>query len=286
MPRFGIGWRREIADSILRNLDEFDVIEIIIDDYLDASRKELDYLKFLNSQVPVIFHGIQLGLASSLEVETSRLKKYKKVIDYTKITDWSEHLAFVRGREVEIHHLAQPPMNASTLVGLKKNLNKAKKIIGSLPKMENPASLIFPPGSDWNEIDWIQKILEETEIDLLLDLHNLYVNSENFQFDPYEYIFKINLQRINTIHIAGGILREKKLIDTHLHNVPDKVFQFLEFIGGKENKIKNVILERDGNFPHINELIQEIKKAKEHYHKARTFTKKRGDGNIPRATLH
>lgn len=263
--RFGIGWRNEISLQILANIDRLQILEIIIDDYLDCSKSDIEKIKFLEKQIPLTFHGIRLGLASSLEVETELLKKFYRFLKHFPNATWSEHIAFVRGRGVEIHHLAMPPLNSETLKGLKRNLEKTFQIIGSYPLMENPASLLFPPNSEWTEIEWIKKILEETPVNLLLDLHNLYSNSVNFGFDAYEYIEAILPERISAIHLAGGKRVGKaheKILDTHLHSVPEEVFELLKFTLNRKQQNLDIVLERDGNYPPISELLDEIEKAR------------------------
>ncbi len=265
MIRYGLGWRKEIALSILRNLDHFQVLEVIIDDYLDCSKDEIEQLRFLESKVSLTFHGIGLGLASSREVDSKILKKFTKFLSHFQNYTWSEHIAFVRGQGIEIHHLAQPPMNPDTLKGLKRNLEIVFDSIGSYPILENPASLIYPPNSTWDEKTWMQKICEETPVKLLIDLHNLYANSVNFSFDPYSWMDSIPPERIVAIHLAGGKRigkNQEKILDTHLHPIPDEVFQFLEYTAKRFHQNVDIIIERDGKYPPISELIQELDRAK------------------------
>src|SRR5690242_17559243 len=39
--RFGLGWRPELAAGILANLDRIEVVEIVAEEYLAASRRQL-----------------------------------------------------------------------------------------------------------------------------------------------------------------------------------------------------------------------------------------------------
>src|SRR5262245_33107142 len=63
--RVGIGWRPELAAGIFAHLDRIDVVEVIVDNYFRATRRELDALRALAQQVPVQLHGVGLGLASA-----------------------------------------------------------------------------------------------------------------------------------------------------------------------------------------------------------------------------
>src|SRR5256885_10309754 len=94
--RFGLGWRPELAAGILANLDRIDLIEVIAEDYFDALRRDLKALQTLAAQVEIVLHGVSLGLASTVPVETRRLDRIARLIEATGAESWSEHLAFVR----------------------------------------------------------------------------------------------------------------------------------------------------------------------------------------------
>src|ERR1700733_11973224 len=113
--RVGLGWRGPLAASIYVNLDAIDVVEVILDDYCNAPTRELRSLRSLGQEVPLIGHGVALGLASVSPVETSRVERLARVINALEPQLWSEHLAFVRSGGYEIGHLAATPRNRSTV---------------------------------------------------------------------------------------------------------------------------------------------------------------------------
>lgn len=264
--RFGLGWRAKLALGILSNLERIDIVEVIADDYFRASHRERRALRTLGAQTPVTLHGVSLGMASSVPVETKRLEQMARLCDEVRPVSWSEHLAFVRGGGIEIGHLAAPPRSEATVDGAIANLRRAQEIVGLAPQVENVATLIDPPGSDRDEATWVSQIIHHSESDLLLDLHNLHANSINFNFDPVDYITRIPLQGISAIHLAGGkwIGRPdaRRLLDDHLHDVPDPVYQLLEEVGARAKRPLTVILERDGNFPPIDWLLGQLDRAR------------------------
>jgi uncharacterized protein len=264
--RFGIGWRPRLAAGILSNLDRIDIVEVIADDYFDAARHERRALRTLARQTPVTLHGVSLGLASAERVETRRLDQMARLVDEVRPAFWSEHLAFVRGGGIEIGHLAAPPRTEATIDGALANLALAKSIVDVAPHVENVATLIDPPLSDRDEAAWVSAIVRNSESDLLLDLHNLYANSMNFGFDARDFLTRIPLERIATIHLAGGkwIGRgdARRLLDDHLHDVPDPVYILLEDVAAHAPRPLTVILERDGKFPSIAELMTQLDRAR------------------------
>jgi len=265
--RVGLGWRPELAVGILSHLDRIDVVEVIADDLFDAPRGERRALRALSAQTAVVLHGVSLGLASSVPVETKLLEKTARLCEEANPEYWSEHLAFVRGGGVEIGHLTAPPRTDATIEGAAANLKRARDVVGSAPLVENIATLIDPPGSDYDEIDWIDRIIDSSPSDLLLDLHNLHANATNFGYDETEFLKRLPAERIVAVHLAGGkwveALGERRVLDDHLHDVPDAVYRLLTELAAVVPHPLTVILERDGAYPPIETLLRQLDRARE-----------------------
>lgn len=272
--RVGVGWRTELAPSIFSHLEHIDIVEVIIDDYLGASTTKLRALKTLSNQIPVLYHGVGMGLASSFPIEQWRIDRLARALNFLSAETWSEHLAFVRAGGIEIGHLAAPPRTVETVEGALQNLDRIRKAVGSQPVLENIASLIDPPGSKFSEPVWVANILQESNGDLLLDLHNLYANAVNFGVDPVEYLKSFPLHKVGLVHLSGGKwikepigYRSRKdghrLLDDHVHDVPKEVYELLGILSETVSQPLTVIIERDGEFPEFKVILQQIAKARE-----------------------
>lgn len=265
--KVGLGWRPDLAAGILSHLDHIDLLEVIADDFFDAPRREVRALQTLSSQIPVVLHGVGMGLASALPVAPKRLEKMARLVDQVRPHGWSEHLAFVRGGGFEIGHLAAAPRTQETVEAASENLSLATALIGSKPVMENIATLIDPPGSALSESGWVTAILAAADCDLLLDLHNVYANGLNLGYDPRAFLRQLPPERIKMIHIAGGKFisapdGRPRLLDDHLHDVPDPVFELLEDAAALSPNPVTVILERDGAYPSMDCLLFQIRMAR------------------------
>jgi uncharacterized protein len=274
--RFGLGWRAELGAGILANLERINAIEVLAEELFEADRATRRALRFLRSHVPVVLHATSLGLASTEPVDRKRLDAIARVIDWLEPELWSEHLAFVRARGVEVGHLAAPPRNDATLAGLVRNVEEARRVTGSSPVLENVASLVEPPCSSYDESSWLHAVLDATGCELLLDLHNVHTNATNFGFDAFELVRSLPAPRL--IHIAGGRAIERgRVLDDHLHPVPHVVYELLACVDGPH---ATVILERDGNYPAIEELVAELDRARISRHPERS------EGSQPRRPSH
>jgi len=264
---FGLGWRPQLAAGILLNLDRVDLVEVIADDFFKAPWRERRALRTLATQLPVTLHGVTLGLASSVNVDRRRLDCMARLCEEIVPLSWSEHLAFVRGGGIEIGHLAAPPRCDETLEGTLRNLLLARRVVGVAPQVENIATLLDPPLSSYDEATWVAEIICNSESDLLLDLHNLYANASNFGFDPVAFISRIPGSRIRGIHLSGGkwVGREndQRILDDHLHDVPDPVYALLEEVGARTEPGLTIILERDGEYPPTEILLNQLDLARE-----------------------
>jgi uncharacterized protein (UPF0276 family) len=264
--RVGIGWRPELAASIFMQLDHVDVVEVIAENYFNASRRDLDALRGLAEQAPVHLHGVSLGLASATAVEDSRLDKMARLIERVRAECWSEHLAFVRAGGVEVGHLAMPSRTPRTVEQAVRNIERARAVTGLVPKLENIATLFDPPTSTLSEAEWTAQILRATGAPMLLDLHNLYANAVNARRDAMADLAAFPLDRVESVHLSGGMWisadnGEQRLLDDHVHSPPPEVFELLRALEGRTGPL-DVILERDGNFPSFDVLLAELQFAR------------------------
>lgn len=275
--RVGLGWRPALADVTLAASARLDVVEVIAEDWAGRPARELRALRTLAAHVSVVLHGVSLGLASACPVDERRLAAVARVAEAAQPLFWSEHLAFVRAGGIEIGHLAAPPRCDATLEGAARNVARARAVVGSLPLLENVATLIDPPGSDRDEATFVTDVLAATGCDLLLDLHNLHANSRNFGFGEEEdFLRRVPVQRVRAVHLAGGRRvgmpgggSATRILDDHLHPVPDIVFSLLESVAAAAPHPLTVILERDGAFPPFEELLNELSRARTHLARGR-----------------
>jgi hypothetical protein len=264
--RVGIGWRPVLAAGIFANLDRIDIVEVIADDYLRASRRDLDALRTLRGQTALTLHSIGIGPASAAAAEQKRIDALARLAGSVEPESWSEHLAFVRGSGVEIGHLCMPPRNEATIEGAAQNLARLRRAVGSAPMVENIATLIDPPGSDQNEASWLGAVLEASACPLLLDLHNVVTNARNLGYDAMGFLDALPLGCVGQIHIAGGRTLDEPgepILDTHQHDPPDLVYALLEEVARRASQPLTVVLERDGRYPPMEMLLGQLDRARE-----------------------
>jgi len=240
---------------------------VIAEEQFSASSRATRALETLAQHAPLLVHGVALGPASTAPVQTPRLERLSRLIDRVEPAFWSEHLACVRAGDIEIGHLAAAPRTEATIEATVANLSRAASVVGSRPMVENISTLMDPPASDRSEVEWISSVIAASGCDLLLDLHNVHANGLNFGFDPIDYLDRLDSKRIGAIHLAGGCWidgagDERRYLDDHLHDVPDPVYDLLVEVGARVRRPLTVILERDGRFPPMSDLLWQLDRAR------------------------
>ena len=269
--RVGLGWRGELAAGIFTHIEQIDLLEVIADDHYRATAREMRALRTLSAQVPLTLHGVAMGLASTVPIATRRADGMARLLDTLQPESWSEHLAFVRGGGIEIGHLAAPPRSAHSVAATIANIETVTKITGSAPLLENIATLIAPPVSTLDEAEWIWQIIAGSGAGLLVDLHNLYANAVNFGDLPERLLLSLPLHKVRAVHLSGGKWIPEpgpasggrmRLLDDHVHDVPDAVFDLLALLALHAPQPLDVIIERDGAFPEFTCLLTQLDRAR------------------------
>jgi uncharacterized protein (UPF0276 family) len=119
----------------------------------------------------------------------------------------------------------------------------------------------------WSEEQFVGKVLRGARAPLLLDLHNLYANAWNFGHDPVELLRALPLEQVRSVHLSGGcVVRDAagvaRLVDDHLHDPPDVVFDLLQVLAENATCGLTVILERDGRFPDFGAVLRQLTRAR------------------------
>jgi uncharacterized protein (UPF0276 family) len=96
---------------------------------------------------------------------------------------------------------------------------------------ENAAYYRTCPGSEMPEEEFLARTLDLSGTYLHLDLHNLYANALNHGSNGYSiprFLATIPLDRVISIHMAGGRWIDEQYHDLHDTQVPDPVWDLLD----------------------------------------------------------
>jgi len=245
--RLGIGWRPQTAGVVL-NRSDLACCEVIAE-HIDAHRElPLTLQAAIRRGVEVIPHGIRLSLGGAERPSRRRLRMLAAIAGKVGAPLVSEHIAFVRARGREAGHLLPVPRTKQALDVMTENVNIAQAALPVPLVLEHVASLFEWPDAEMDEPDFLNELVERTEVKLLLDLANLHVNAANFGFDPTEWLTRIPLDRVAYVHVAGGRVIDGLHHDTHADPIWSEVLDLIEEVAMLRREVC-IVLERDGRFP-------------------------------------
>jgi uncharacterized protein (UPF0276 family) len=257
----GLGYRLPLHDDIIANAHRIDFLEFISDQYLYASSEKLDRLTALKEHFPLIPHGVGLSVGTAGALDDDYLKRLSSVADLVDAPWLSDHLSFTKVPETDIEQLTPLWFTEESLATVCRNVKQLKAVIDRPFLLENITYYFTLPDNDMTEAQFVTRVLEETDTGLLLDLNNVWVNSVNHRFDPYEFLDAIPLERTLQIHLAGGVQVKDMVVDTHSTPVTEAVWDLLDHVLDRA-PVKAVLLEWDQDWPEFEVLMQHLDRAR------------------------
>ena len=258
----GLGLRRELATQTLESKNRIDWLELVPENYMGLGGACRERLESARDKFPLVTHGINLSIGSTDDLNGEYLRKLKGLLNFVDAPWFSDHLCFTSCDGIYMHDLLPLPRcrEAIDLIA-----EKVKRVQGSIERpflLENISYYMNVPGSEMNDAQFLAEVVEKADCGLLLDINNVYVNSLNHGFDPYQYLDQIPLERTVQIHVAGHKQGSQYVIDTHGAAVVEPVFELLQYVLERIDA-HGVMLERDQNFPDFHEILEEVDRIRQ-----------------------
>ena len=257
----GIGLRVPHYQHILGRKPVVDWFEIISENFMVDGGRPLEVLDQILEQYRVVQHGVAMYFGSADRLNREHLKKLKRLVKRTKTPWLSDHLVLGQ-RRWTLH--ARSVADALHLRRRRKiTAQKIREVSDFLEVpicVENVSSYAEFHASEMTEWEFLSEVVERADCGILLDVNNIYVSSQNHNFDPYDYLNNVPHDRVGQIHIAGHSKFEKYILDTHDHPVLDPVWKLyahaMKLVGRTAT-----LLEWDDRIPTFEEVHHEALKA-------------------------
>jgi uncharacterized protein (UPF0276 family) len=140
-------------------------------------------------------------------------------------------------------------------------ISHAQEVLERPIAIEN-VSYYAAPGARMSEIEFVTAVLDEAGCGLLLDVNNIFVNAVNHRYDPAAFLRALPADRVWYLHTAGHYVEAPDLrVDTHGAAVCDEVWALLAAAYEHCGPLPT-LLERDFNFPPLEELVTEVERVR------------------------
>lgn len=235
---------------------QVDFFEVAPENWIGVGGKPGKRFRAFTERYPFVCHGLSLSLGGPGALDEAFLRQLKDFLRLHGVTLYSEHLSYCTDQG-HLYDLMPLPFTDEAVRHVAQRIRRTQEILQRRIAVEN-ISYYVVPGKEMEEVDFIRAVLDEADCELLLDVNNVYVNSVNHGYDPWDFIKALPRERIAYLHIAGHYREaEDFIIDTHGESVIDPVWQLLEKTYARFGVLPT-LLERDFNLPSVEELLVEV----------------------------
>ncbi|MEH6344181.1 MAG: DUF692 domain-containing protein [Bermanella sp.] len=259
----GLGLRRGMMEEMKSLTHEnVDFLEVAPENWINVGGRLGKSFREFTERFPFACHGLSLSIGSADKLDVEFVKSVKDFMDTHNIEIYSEHLSYC-SHEGHMYDLMPIPFTEQAANYVANRVAQVQDILQRPLILEN-VSTYASPGQEMSELEFMTQVLQKSDCKMLLDVNNVYVNSINHGFDPKHYINSLPTDRIEYLHIAGHFDEaEDLLVDTHGASIKSQVWDLLALTYAKHGKLPT-LLERDFNFPPMNELLAEINQIKDY----------------------
>jgi len=258
----GLGFRRPLADK-LKDVSPgaIDFMEIAPENWIHVGGALGKKLRWFTERYPFLVHGLSLSIGAPSPLNETLVRDIKDFMAEHKIRMYSEHLSSC-GDDGQLYDLMPIPFTEDAVEYVAARVRRVQDILEQRIALEN-ISYYAPTDTTMSEADFIIAVLEEADCDLMLDINNIVVNSINHKYDAHEFLYKMPADRIRYFHQAGHYVEAEDLrIDTHGTPVDNQSWQLLADAYAHFGAVPT-LLERDFNFPPIEDLLDELSRIRD-----------------------
>lgn len=258
----GLGLRRALMGPLQdRESLPVDFLEMAPENWINVGGQRGRQFRRFTERFPFVCHGLSLSLGGPSPLDETFLRKVRTFLDTHGIRFYSEHLSYCTD-EGHLYDLMPIPFTEEAVHYVAGRIRRTQEILDRRIAVEN-VSYYAAPGREMEEIEFINAVLEEADCDLLLDVNNIFVNSVNHRYDPVRFLESLPGDRVAYVHIAGHYNEaEDVIVDTHGADVIPDVWALLE-AAYERFGVMPTLLERDFNFPALDELMGEVRRIKQ-----------------------
>ena len=257
----GIGLRPKHYARFLAEAPAVDWVEAISENFLAPGGRPFAVLEKVRREVPVVLHGVSLGIGSVEALDGRLLRGLRALADRVEPAWVSDHLCWGRHGGRYAHDLLPLPYTGEALAHVVSRVRQVQDALGRQILLENVSSYVAFAESKMPEWEFLARIAEDADCGILLDVNNVYVSARNHGFDPDAYLAGIPADRVGQFHLAGHSDHGTHLLDTHDAPVADAVWELYRSALRRFGRVP-ALIEWDDHVPDLERVVQESERAR------------------------
>ena len=270
----GLGLRRGFISELQSRIENgvevpVDFFEVAPENWLRVGGRLGRQFRYFTERYPFACHGLSLSIGSPAPLDEAFVRDVKDFLKEHKVAVYSEHLSYCSD-DGHLYDLMPLPFTEEAVKYVSERIMRVQDILGERLVIENVSAYV-EPGREMAEPEFVKAVLKAADCELLLDVNNVYVNSTNHGYNAEEYIRSMPSDKIRYYHVAGhyqdtsdasdGDPSSNLLVDTHGADVIEPVWALLS-AAYDAHGMRPTLLERDFNFPDLDEMFAEVSQIK------------------------
>ncbi len=257
----GLGLRRALMNELMENPPaDVDFMEVAPENWINVGGVLGKKFRYFTERYPFVSHGLSLSIGSPAPLNESLVRDIKAFMAEHDIRMYSEHLSYTSD-DGQLYDLMPMPFTEEAVSWVADRVKRVQDILEQRIALEN-VSFYAPTDASMSEADFVTAVLEEADCDLMLDINNIVVNSINHGYDAHDFMYRMPAERIRYFHLAGHYVEAEDLrVDTHGDAVGDQAWDLLRDAYAHFGPVPT-LLERDFNFPPLEELLDEVRQIR------------------------
>ena len=232
MARLAITVDSYDTDFAVRAVGHADLIEITPDRWAEPghsaatiAERARRFLAPLAAERPLILHGVGLSIGSHDCFSSDYLGLLDDLFTAFRPLWHSEHLAYCDVDGEALGTMVELPCNDEALELICPRVERIQDRYAVPFLLENVARA-FPRDDDdtYASADFMNRIVRRTGCGLLLDVHNLRCDVQNFGVDAAAFLDELDVDAVREIHISGGTDYKGFRLDIHSRLVDEMTF--------------------------------------------------------------
>jgi uncharacterized protein len=266
LPRLGVGllYVPSLPNFLREHVEALDYMAIVpdrfwVDDGPGAGprfrdfERQVELLDWVAARRPIVGHSVGLSIGSAGLFDVGHVEQVAKWQARYAFPWHSDHLSFTRLPGMDAHSeeagLAVPvPYDREVLDMIAERVERVRALVPVPFLLENNVYYVDLPGQEMTEPEFLNALSARSGCGLLLDLHNVYVNSVNHGFDARAFLDEVDLASVVEVHIAGGSEVAGMYTDSHAGPVAGPVWELLDEVVERAPNLCGITFEFEDTY--------------------------------------
>lgn len=264
----GVGLRSSYAAELLTTSRRVDWLELVPENWMFYGGKRRRLLHQLRERYAMVPHSVSLDIGGLSPLDARFIDGLNGLVKALDAPFFSDHVCWSAANGRPLHDLIPLPFTDEAVEHVGRRSREAMTRVGAPLVLENATFYAHLPASDdegrMDEATFLKRCVDAGDVQLLLDVNNVYVNSKNHGFDARAFIDAMPMDKVKYLHLAGHTVEEDVIIDTHIGPIIDDVWALYRYTLQRAGRLVPTLIEWDQEIPPLDVVLDEVDRARAH----------------------